>query len=231
MYGPLFLTGSILVPIVAGVVPQRTYYDVLGVRSDAPAAEIRHAYRRLARQCHPDRAPGIDAAEFRSIQEAYDVLGNDDRRRAYDNHLAAPPAPLRAERASFGDEIAIDFPSVSSLVGRIWDTFADQAERPAPLAAEIELTSDEASLGVRVPLAVPLLTVCRGCAGRGEIWLEPCRRCDGRGERTVRHHVTVSLPPGMNGGERFAFTLASAWVSATPIVLSIAVRRPRPSGA
>ncbi|MEW5984018.1 MAG: DnaJ domain-containing protein [Acidobacteriota bacterium] len=201
-----------------------THYDVLGVSRDASLADIRRAYRRLAHRCHPDIAPRADPARFRSIREAYEVLSDDTRRRAYDRHLAAPAVPVRVETASFGDEIAIDFPSVSSLVCRIWSAFAGQVEQPVPLSAEIELTREEASRGARVPLAVPLRTVCAACAGRGEIWLEVCRRCAGRGERTVRHRVTVVLPPGMTGGERFAFTLASASMSATPVELRIAVR-------
>ena len=203
-----------------------THYDVLGVPRDASPAEIHRAYRRLARRCHPDVAPDADPLAFQSVRDAYELLSDDVRRRAYDRHLTAPAAPLRAERASFSDEIAIDFPSVSSLFARIWDDFADQAERPVPLSAEIELTREEAWQGTRVPLAVPLRTVCPRCAGRGEVWLEQCRPCAGRGERTVRHHVTVVLPPGMTGGERIAFTVASAWVAATPVQLRIAVRQP-----
>jgi molecular chaperone DnaJ len=205
-------------------VSKQTHYDVLGVSRSATPAEIRRAYRRLARGCHPDAVPGADPAAFRSVCEAYALLSDETQRRSYDRQLEAPPAPMRPERASFGDEIAIDFPSVSALVDRVWHAFADQSERPRPLFAEIELTSTEARDGIRVPLAVPLRAICPRCGGRGEIWLEVCGRCAGLGECTVRHQVTVSLPPGMTGGERLAFTLRSARVPVTPVELRIAVR-------
>jgi molecular chaperone DnaJ len=205
-------------------VSKPTHYDVLGVSRSASPAEIRRAYRRLARRCHPDAVPGADPAAFRSVCEAYALLSDETRRRSYDRQIEATPARVRPERASFGDEIAIDFPSVSALMDRVWSAFADQSERPRPLLAKILLTRGEAKDGVRVPLAVPLRATCPRCGGRGEIWLEVCGRCAGRGECTVRHRVTVSLPPGMTGGERLAFTLRSAWVSATPVELTIAVQ-------
>ncbi len=65
---------------------KKNYYEVLGVPEDAPADEIKKAYRKLARQYHPDRNPGDPEAEerFKEIQEAYEVLGNEERRREYD---------------------------------------------------------------------------------------------------------------------------------------------------
>jgi curved DNA-binding protein len=64
----------------------RDYYEVLGVKRDASEEEIRKAYRKLARQHHPDRNPGDKqaAARFKEVQEAYDVLGDKDKRAQYD---------------------------------------------------------------------------------------------------------------------------------------------------
>src|SRR5947209_5790153 len=64
----------------------RDYYEVLGVKKDASEEEIRKAYRKLARQHHPDRNPGDKqaAARFKEVQEAYDVLGDKDKRAQYD---------------------------------------------------------------------------------------------------------------------------------------------------
>lgn len=68
------------------------YYRVLGVSQDASTSEIRRAYRRLARQHHPDRNPSPDGAErFRTLVEAYAVL-NDPARRAHYDHARQPPA-------------------------------------------------------------------------------------------------------------------------------------------
>lgn len=73
------------------------YYDILGVKRDADAAEIRRAYRRLAKQYHPDRNPGNPAAEgkFKKVQEAYGVLGSAEKRKDYDAYGSAAVGDVR----------------------------------------------------------------------------------------------------------------------------------------
>jgi DnaJ domain len=76
------------------------YYRVLGVARDASTPEIRRAYRRLARRHHPDRNPEPDSPErFRTLAEAYAVLGDADRRARYD-HTITPPARRELPRTS-----------------------------------------------------------------------------------------------------------------------------------
>jgi curved DNA-binding protein CbpA len=73
---------------------QRTYYDVLGLEPGAPSDEVRAAFRRLARERHPDRFRGADRAnaevEFQQITEAYNVLADEAQRSRYDQQLASP---------------------------------------------------------------------------------------------------------------------------------------------
>ena len=84
-------------------------YDTLGVRSDAPADEIKRAYRRLASQHHPDK--GGDKNRFQEIQQAYDTLSNADRRAAYDN-----PQP-QFHNFGFRGQAPFDFQSIFDVFG------------------------------------------------------------------------------------------------------------------
>src|SRR5215471_6936994 len=72
---------------------KRDYYEILGVSKDAPDADVKKAYRRLARKLHPDVNPGDKAAQkrFQEVQEAYDVLRDTEKRRAYDRFGHAGP--------------------------------------------------------------------------------------------------------------------------------------------
>lgn len=64
-----------------------THYELLGVRQDAPPAEIKKAFREKVKIYHPDRTPGIDGSRFQSIVEAWDVLSDPIKRRIYDREL------------------------------------------------------------------------------------------------------------------------------------------------
>ena len=80
----------------------RDYYEVLGVSRDASEADIKKAYRKLARQYHPDRNPGDKQAEarFKEVQEAYDVLNDKTKRAQYDRFGFAGPGARRAGTVS-----------------------------------------------------------------------------------------------------------------------------------
>src|SRR6266404_4847500 len=82
----------------------RDYYDTLGVQRNASEGEIKSAYRKLARQYHPDRNPGDKQAEtkFKEVQEAYDVLSDKEKRAQYDHFGAAGPRGFRESRGGPG---------------------------------------------------------------------------------------------------------------------------------
>jgi len=228
------LTGPEAAPIVAerGLSPRggcpmndmRDYYDVLGVRSDAGADEIKRAYRQLARRYHPDISGEERGSAFLEVARAYGprCLGPDETEAI---------ARLRREEANLyaalewalADEVAIDFPSVSSVLDQMRHSFFG----PLPaigLRAEITLTPQEAFWGTTVPLDVPLRRTCAQCGGRGETWEEWCDACSGGGDVTATHALQLRVPAGVREGARFRFSVTPPGAPHTVVEVRITIR-------
>ena len=203
----------------------RDYYDVLGVSQDAGADEIKRAYRQLARRYHPDISGEERAGAFIELARAYDVLRDPDRRWRYDRSLGQCGRHHAAEvsREWFGDEVAIDFPSVASVLDRMRDAFFG-AEPAATLSAQIVLTAREAFEGATIPLDVPLRRTCPRCGGRGEIWTEWCASCRGLGEVSLTHPLVVHVPSGVREGARFRFSITPPAAPVTVVDIRISIR-------
>ncbi|MEN3337638.1 MAG: molecular chaperone DnaJ [Acidobacteriota bacterium] len=196
----------------------RDYYDVLGVAPGAGAEEIKRAYRQLARRYHPDISGDDRGAAFLEVSRAYEVLRDPERRRSYDANL------VTGTRADWlGDEISIDFPSVSSVLDRMRDSFFGGAPE-ASLSAEIVLTPQEAFWGALVPLHVPLRRTCPRCGGRGEVWSDWCAACGGGGEVTNTHEMRLRVPAGVREGARFRFSVAPTGAPQTFVDVRISIR-------
>jgi molecular chaperone DnaJ len=204
----------------------RTYYEILGVNEDAQPEDIRHAYRRLVREFHPDVSGGDTSLPFRQVVQAYETLSDEQRRRSYDEQLAIKrrPAPVREENTWFADEVAIDFPSIAAVVDRMRDAFLQSEVGDQPLSAEILLSRREAVDGTVVPLEVPIRSTCPLCDGRGESWMETCRGCSGTGAWHLPHRVRLSVPAGVADGTRFRFTITTPYAVPTHIEVRVAVR-------
>lgn len=204
----------------------RDYYDVLGVSPDAGAEEIKRAYRQLARRYHPDISGEERGVAFLELGRAYDVLRDPARRRHYDASLARVPqygAFAEPGASWFADEIAIDFPSVASVLDRMRDAFFG-AEAAAALSAQMVLTPREAFDGVTVPLNVPLRRTCARCGGRGEVWADWCSACGGLGEVSAAHPLRVRVPAGVREGAKFRFSVTPPGAPPTIVEVSIRIR-------
>jgi molecular chaperone DnaJ len=199
----------------------RDYYDVLGVAPNAGAAEIKQAYRQLARRYHPDITGGDRAASFREVARAYEVLRDPHRRRSYDATLHEATGPARADWMT--DEVDIDFPSVASVLDRMRHSFFGPGVE-TELSAEVELTPEEAFWGVLVPLDIPLRQTCHACGGRGEVWEQGCPSCAGGGVVAGFHPLRLRVPAGVRPGDRFRFSIIPAGAAPTLVEVRISVR-------
>jgi molecular chaperone DnaJ len=198
----------------------RDYYDVLGVSRHAGADEIKRAYRQLARRYHPDISGDDRGSVFLEVSRAYEVLRDPSRRRAYDASLGTDTG---GRGDWLADEIAIDFPSVASVLDRMRHSFFGPSPH-APLSAEIELTPQEAFWGTTVPLDVPLRRTCPFCGGRGETWDEWCAACRGGGEVSARHEMRLRIPAGVLEGTRFRFSVTPRGAPSTLVEVRVSIR-------
>jgi molecular chaperone DnaJ len=165
-------------------------YEVLGVPKNASEDEIKKAYRKLARQYHPDRNPGDASAEerFKEVQTAYDILSDPEKRRAYDSFGSAGArgggspgfGGMRFEEFDLGD--------LGDLLGGMFGGGVRQnANRPArgeDLEARVRISFEDALSGVQVRVPVEVDSVCSACHGTGaEPGTSPivCPECGGRG--------------------------------------------------
>jgi molecular chaperone DnaJ len=189
-------------------------YRVLGVDKKASSEDIKKAYRKLARQYHPDRNPGDSAAEekFKEVQAAYDVIGDPEKRKQYDSGGGIfggfDPRNMGGQGAGgFG-------------VGGIGDILSDlfgggggpttgrggtaRPERGRDLETEVHISFEQAMEGAQVPVAVSVAAACPTCRGTGaKPGTQPtvCSRCDGRGiESQGQGLFSISQPCSKCGG-------------------------------
>src|SRR5918999_334551 len=147
---------------------ERDYYEVLGVGRDADDAEIKRAFRRLARQVHPDVSDAPDAGEqFKEVVEAYEVLSNSETRQLYDRygHSGLRSGGFSPSPFDFGKLAPIFSPFFRD------DLFPSAARsrtgRGADLAAEIEIELVEAARGVKRDVPFHVAVGCAQCGGNG----------------------------------------------------------------
>ena len=174
----------------------KSYYDVLGVSKDADEKEIKSAFRKLAKQYHPDinKEPGAEA-KFKEIGEAYAVLGDAEKRKQYDQfgHEAftqgASQGGFGGGFGGFGGFSAEDI-DLSSIFGDLFGggMFGGGSRRNSnrPRKGEdslvrVNLTFDEAVFGCKKTIEIDLDTECEECNGKGGSGETTCSTCGGRG--------------------------------------------------
>src|SRR6266853_30053 len=173
---------------------KRDYYEILSVGRSASEPELKSAYRRLAVQHHPDKNPNDPHAEerFKEAAEAYAVLSNPEQRQRYDRYGHAG-----VSGAAAGGRGAPGFGGIEDILGDLFgfgDVFGagaragsrrSVAQRGADLRYDLEITLEQAAVGMTAQLRIPKLETCETCNGSGAAAgtkPETCRTCEGAGQ-------------------------------------------------
>ena len=191
------------------------FYILLGIERGATLADIKRAYKRLARKYHPDINPGdrTAAAHFHQVSEAYETLSDPDRRRRYDSFGHTPST---AEETTFGFE-GFDFSATASeqSASTFGDLFAEilsqrgsvtsdsAPERGTDLHHHLTLSFEDAVRGGQHALTVTRQEHCRTCKGLGRLHVSEsrCVHCHGTGViKSARGHMVFSKPCPPCGG-------------------------------
>jgi molecular chaperone DnaJ len=171
---------------------KQDYYELLGVSRDVDATTLKKAYRKLAMELHPDRNPGDKEAEnrFKDVNEAYEILKDDQKRAAYDRYGHAAFENGGAGPGHGGFRGGFDFASgFADIFDEMFGEFTgarrgNTATRGADLRYNMEITLEDAFRGRQPEIRVPTSDACDGCGGSGaEGGAQPvtCPTCQGAG--------------------------------------------------
>lgn len=192
---------------------KRDYYEVLGVGKTASADELKKAYRRKAVEHHPDR--GGDEAQFKEINEAYEVLKDDAKRKRYDqfghagvgSSAASDGNPFAGFGAGGGQDFSFDFGDLG--LGDIFGSFfggqtgrAGQKARGQDVETNVEINFEQAVFGTEINLRLTMQDACSHCKGttvEPGYNLKTCDTCNGKGQvtnvmRTVFGNIQQAAP-------------------------------------
>ncbi len=204
---------------------KKNYYETLGVNRNASEQEIKKAYRRLARQHHPDVNAGDKSAEsrFKEINEAYEVLSNQKNRKNYDKYgdqwqyaeQFEKAGQQQAPRWGFGggggatsshfegEDMGSLFDEILFGGGRAHAyTRRTRPMRGRNIETPIEITLEEAFHGTTRTISLQSEEPCPACQGTGFIQNVPCSSCQGTGMTPSIKRLEVKIPAGVNTGSR-----------------------------
>jgi molecular chaperone DnaJ len=167
---------------------KRDYYEVLGLQKGASADQIKSAFRKLAKQYHPDSNQGDPAAEtkFKEINEAYEVLKDDQKRAAYDQlgHAAFQQGMGGGRGGAHGFDYSSFSDVFEDLFGEMMGRQGQRSGRGADLRYDLTIELEEAFSGKKAQIRVPTSVTCETCNGSGaEPGTQPttCPTCRGNG--------------------------------------------------
>jgi molecular chaperone DnaJ len=194
---------------------KRDYYEVLGVAKGAADAEIKKAYRKLARKLHPDVNPGDGTAQkkFQEVQEAYEVLQDPEKRKAYDRFGQAGPRMEEPSEGARGFDFSnfnfgrggggVEFEDLGGIFGNLFGGMGGGA-RGAGMAADSRATMEipfrTAVFGGTLQLQTTRRVVCSQCHGSGRKGRAPCPTCRGQGRVASMEKLKVNIPAGIRDG-------------------------------
>lgn len=206
----------------------KNYYIILGIPVSSTQDDIKSAYRRLAKEYHPDYY-GNNQTPFQMIHEAYSVLGDPARRRNYDSHLqdrTVPRQPMTSEHTTasqaqtqaeplipeqWSSKARTNVPDRSihqynSLFDGLFDRMLSgfhEDRHPQFInnsTIEVQLTSDQATRGGNLRIEVPMRIRCPNCNSSGHHALYGCWRCNGSGYLAGGKQLVLSYPAGVQSG-------------------------------
>ena len=200
----------------------KDYYAILGVKKDASADAIKQAYRRLAKQHHPDLHSQQDKArageKFKEINEAYEVLSDSEKRGKYDRlgpdwQAEQAPAGAGQQRQTRPGPRAESFSGFSDFFESLFGQASargfrgDDAVTPGPrqgqdVEAELPLTLEDALQGGDKKLSLLAPVLCPACRGTGRRGSGFCPACGGVGEAKQEKSITVHLPKLIRDGAK-----------------------------
>ena len=207
---------------------KRDYYEVLGARKSASGDELKKSYRKLAMKYHPDRNPGDKKAEqnFKELNEAYEVLKDEQKRAAYDQfgHAAfdqgGGPRGGGAGGFDFGGGFADIFDDMfGDIMGGRRGGKGRGQSRGQDLRYNMEVSLEDAYHGKKATITVPSSSTCESCdcsggkdgaapdtcsscGGAGRVIKNPCGECRGTGRTRKDKTLEVTIPPGVEDGTR-----------------------------